>query len=86
MLQTSSGEKILQLHLDPYEEGCPFVTPHILLGRETPVTERAILKALRQGAAYVAFESIVPTEGFSFHAVEAGRGSEWVRLLPHEPR
>ncbi len=73
IVRTASGRKILRVQLDPYEESFRFVTTHVLLNRGTPVNEGSILEALRMGAAYVAFESIAPTEGFSFHAVEAGR-------------
>lgn len=73
ILQTAAGQPVFRVQVDPYEESFRFVTTHVLLPQGASPTEDAILEALRRGAAYVAFEKIAPSDGFSFHAVEGGR-------------
>ena len=73
MIQTSAGQKVLQLQLDPYADSFRFITTHVVLEPHTAVTEPSIVSALREGAAYLAFEAIKATDGFSFHALEGGQ-------------
>lgn len=46
------------VQLDPYDVALGFVTTHVLAEE---LTEEAILRALREGRAYVAFELVAPT-------------------------
>ncbi len=73
MIQTSAGQKILQMQLDPYADSFRFITTHVVLELHTPVTEESVVSALREGAAYLAFEAIKAADGFSFHALEGGQ-------------
>ena len=73
IVQTSAGQKLMQIQLDPYAESFRFVTTHVVLEPHTPITEQTIVSALREGSAYLAFEAITAADGFSFHALEGGQ-------------
>jgi len=72
-LETASGQEIFSFTADPYRESFRAVSVHVMLGADAPVSEQAVLSALRRGATYFAFEKIASATGFSFHAVQAGK-------------
>jgi len=73
ILQTSAGQRIFAVLVDPYEDSFRAVSTHVVLNSTDEVSERSILDALRSGAAYVAFERIADSSGFTFHAESNGR-------------
>lgn len=73
ILQTTAGQRIFAVLVDPYEDSFRAVSTHVMLEPSTTVSETSILDALRSGAAYVAFERIADSSGFSFHAESNGR-------------
>ncbi len=73
ILQTSAGQRLFAVLVDPYEDSFRAVSTHVMLDRASEVSERSILDALRSGAAYVAFERIADSSGFAFHAQSNGR-------------
>ena len=72
-IQTSAGQQMVRLQLDPYADSFRFITTHVVLEPHVPVTAESIIAALRGGAAYLAFETIKASDGFSFHALEGGQ-------------
>ena len=73
VLQTTSGQKISSVMLDPYVSSFEFVTNHVLLPPEKEVSGEAIVQALEAGSCYISFEKIADPTGFSFHAREGGQ-------------
>ena len=73
ILQTAAGQDLFTMLLDPYVENFRFVSTHVILPPGEDVTEENILRALETGSAYVAFEGIADSTGFSFHAEQSGR-------------
>lgn len=74
ILQTTAGQRILSIMVDPYLASLAFVTTHVLsnLGTEPDATN--VLNSLKSGSAYIAFEQIGDPTGFAFYALE---GSTW---------
>jgi hypothetical protein len=65
---------VLGLQLDPYDISLGFVTTHVLAEE---LTEEAVLRALREGRAYVAFEFVAPAPSREeFDRLRAGGGFE----------
>lgn len=64
------GDQLFRLDLDPYERSSRFVNTH-LLAKE--LTEPALLDAVRQGRAFVAFNLLADAKGFAFVAEGGGR-------------
>ena len=92
VLQTTAGQKIFSLMVDPYLSSFEFVTNHVFLPPGRKVSREAILEALQAGSCYISFEKIADPTGFSFHAKEHGqvhpmgaqvaRGSELILQSP----
>ncbi len=61
---------IFKWEIDPYFESFRFVNTHILADRLTP---RALAEHLKQGHAYIAFESLASADGFQFFATRSGK-------------
>lgn len=72
VLQTTAGQRLFSLMLDPYLRSFRFLTNHLLLPLQVEVSERTVLEALREGSSYIAFEQIADPTGFSFHALVSG--------------
>lgn len=76
------------VQLDPYALIFRFVNTHVMA---PALTEEAVRSALREGRAYVAFESVRPATGFRFSGhgvpmgaeVPLGEGVELEVRLPH---
>jgi hypothetical protein len=73
VVQTMAGQTIFSVVVDPYRESFQAVSTHVMLPSDGAITEQSVLSALRQGAAYFAFEKVADSTGFSFHATQAGR-------------
>jgi len=76
-LQHLTGEKILQLKLDPYERSFRIVRMHVLVERgrqalstgvNTGVSTEVILAALARGHCFIGFDLFGDTSGFRFTA------------------
>ncbi|MBI2932970.1 MAG: CehA/McbA family metallohydrolase [Planctomycetes bacterium] len=78
---------VMGVQLDPYDVSLGFVTTHVLAEE---LTEEAVLRALKEGRAYVAFEWVAPegTGGAVTTVVEALReevtvgGRPWIYRNP----
>lgn len=74
-----AGRVIGQIDLDPYERTLRHVSTHLLVSR---LTRMAIWQALQEGRAYVAFDWIADSTGFTYQAESDGHpillGSEFV--------
>jgi hypothetical protein len=67
-LQEQTGEKILDIKLDPYERSFRVVRNHVLLERGTPLDTESLLAALRTGHSFIAFDLFGDAGGFRFTA------------------
>ena len=73
LLQTADGKVLFSFLIDPYLESFRSVSTHVLLPLDKKVSTEAILEGLRRGSAYVAFEKIADSTGFSFYARQEGK-------------
>lgn len=76
------GRQLFRLELDPYERSARFSNTHLLMH---DLSETAVLDALRQGRAFVAFDMIADSRGFKFLAQSsAGKATmgEHIALAP----
>jgi hypothetical protein len=62
---TTPNAQLFRIDMDPYERSARYVATH-LLAKE--LTEASLLDALRNGRAFVGFDMIVDSTGFSFTA------------------
>jgi hypothetical protein len=69
-----SGGRLPDLKLDPYELSFRLVRNHVLLERGTPLNADTLLRALRAGHSYIAFDLFADPTGFRF-AADDGSGS-----------
>lgn len=67
-LQEQTGKKLLDLKLDPYERSFRTVRNHILLEKGQPLDTDSLLRALRSGHSYFAFDLFGDASGFRFTA------------------
>ena len=72
ILETGTGDQLLTIQVDSYETSMNSVSNHLLLPRDEPLTEAAVINALRKGASYICFDGLGDPEGFSFHAENSG--------------
>ena len=68
LLGDDAGNKIINLKLDRYETVFRLVRQHVLLEKDKPLTQENLLDALKKGHAFVGFDSLGDTSGFSFTA------------------
>ena len=59
------GKELFRLQLDPYERSFGFVSTHLLVREKT---EEEFWQALARGHAYVSFDWLAPSRGFTFVA------------------
>jgi hypothetical protein len=71
-VQTTAGDRLLEIQVDPYLVSFRFLTNHLLVPFEEEISEELVLQALREGSSYIAFERIADPTGFSFHARSQG--------------
>lgn len=69
ILQTTAGDRLVDLEVDPYLSSFQFLTNHLFVPYGQELTEQLVIDALQKGCSYVAFERIADPTGFSFHAV-----------------
>ena len=62
------GKKVFHLQLDPYEQMASFVNTHVLA---RDLSEAAVLEALSAGRAFVGFDRLADSSGFSWRATNA---------------
>ncbi|MGH9900700.1 MAG: hypothetical protein ACRD68_02555 [Pyrinomonadaceae bacterium] len=67
-LQHLTGERILQINLDPYERSFRVVRTHVLVERGQTLDTEALLSALGRGRCYIAFDLFGDSTGFRFTA------------------
>jgi len=67
-LQTTSGDRLFGIQVDPYLLSFRFLTNHLFVPETAKLTQETVLDALRKGSSYIAFERIADPTGFSFHA------------------
>jgi hypothetical protein len=67
-----AGGKLINLKLDRYEMIFRLVRTHILLEPGKPLTQENLLAALKNGRAFIGFDVLGDTGGFSFTAENAG--------------
>jgi hypothetical protein len=63
-----TGEKILDIKLDPYERSFRVVRNHVLLEKGSTFDEAGLLDALRAGHSFFAFDLFGDSTGFRFTA------------------
>jgi hypothetical protein len=73
LLQTTSGDKLMSIMVDPYLSSFQLLTNHIFVPHDSEITQDRVLDSLRDGSSYMAFEKIADPTGFSFHARWQGR-------------
>lgn len=66
--QHLTGEKILQLKLDPYERSFRVVRVRVLLEKNQPVSAESVLAALARGHCFISFDLFCDAGGFRFAA------------------
>jgi len=66
---TTPGQELFRWEIDRYESSMGFVNTYLLIPKGSPVTEQRLLRALKRGRAFVAFESLAPARGFVFGAM-----------------
>ncbi|MBI4556405.1 MAG: PHP domain-containing protein [Candidatus Hydrogenedentes bacterium] len=74
--------EIFRIELDPYERSLRFVNTHLLA---KDLTEPDLVDALRQGRAFVAFDMIADSRGFTFLAENSQGKAVMGESLPFEP-
>ena len=98
LLGDDAGNKIINLKIDRYWIIFGMVRTHVLLEREKPLTRENLLEALKKGHAFIGFDALGDTSGFSFTAENGAENkiqgdetalSQGVKLkasAPHEAR
>jgi hypothetical protein len=71
-----SGNKHFNLKFDDYATIFRIVRTHVLLERDTPLTQQSLLEALRQGHCFIGFDVLGDTKGFSFSAGDKNMGDQ----------
>ena len=75
LIADDEGNKHLGFKLDPYETVFRIVRMHVLLESGTPLTRESVIEALRRGHAFVGFDVLGDTTGFSFYADPSSDGN-----------
>lgn len=68
VLETGTGNELFSIHVDPYELSMNSVSNHLLLPKDQPVSEKTVIRGLKNGSSYISFDLMGDPEGFSFHA------------------
>lgn len=68
VLETGTGDEIFSIHVDPYELSMKSVSNHLLMPKEMPLSEKAVIRELKNGSSYISFDLLGDPQGFSFHA------------------
>jgi hypothetical protein len=73
VLQTTTGQKLLSLMVDPYARSLRFVSNRLVDPKDGPLTSERVIDLIGRGSSYIAFEQIADPTGFSFHAEYQGK-------------
>ena len=65
---SDTGSKIFNLKIDPYETIFHLVRTHVLLEKNQTLNQENLLDALKKGHAFIGFDVLSDTRGFSFSA------------------
>lgn len=68
LLGDDAGNKIINLKIDRYETIFRLVRTHVLLEKDKLLTRENLLDALKKGHAFIGFDVLSDTTGFSFTA------------------
>ncbi|MGC2236805.1 MAG: hypothetical protein WA584_11630 [Pyrinomonadaceae bacterium] len=68
LLGDDAGNKIINLKIDRYETIFRLVRTHVLLEKDKALTRENLLDALKKGHAFVGFDVLSDTTGFTFSA------------------
>ena len=68
LIADDEGNRHIGFKLDPYEMVFRLVRMHVLLEEGTPLTRESLIEALRKGHAFVGFDVLGDSSGFSFTA------------------
>lgn len=66
--QDQTGDKLLQIKLDPYERSFRIVRNHVLLRKGEQFNAETLLAAMRDGHSFIAFDLFGDSSGFRFTA------------------
>jgi hypothetical protein len=77
-----TGDKLFDIKLDPYERSFRVVRNHVLIEKGSALDETSLLKALRAGRSFFAFDIFGDSTGFRF---TAGNGAD-TRFMGDEIR
>jgi len=67
-LNSSSGEQLLGINLDPYQTSFHLVRIHVLLPKEKTLEAKSLLDSIKAGHFYIGFDLFGDTSGFRFEA------------------
>jgi hypothetical protein len=70
-LSDSTGKRLLYAQLDPYERSFATVRNHVVLEKNRTLDEGSLLRALKEGHSFVAFDIFCDATGFMFTAESA---------------
>jgi hypothetical protein len=76
------GEEVWRVDFDPYPMSISFVNTHLLANE---LTQEALTGALQAGRAYIAFDSLADSSGFTYVARDAGRMITMGEAMPWTP-
>jgi hypothetical protein len=68
LLGDDAGNKIIGLKFDNYASIFRLVRTHVLIEKSKPLTEETLIEALKSGRAFIGFDTLSDTSGFSFAA------------------
>ena len=68
LIADDEGNRHIGFKIDPYEQIFRLVRMHVLLEEGTPLNRETLIDALRKGHAFVGFDVLGRTDGFSFAA------------------
>lgn len=71
LLGDDAGNKIINLKIDRYETIFRAMRNHVLLEKEQPLTPENLLRALKNGRAFIGLDVLSDTNGFSLTAESA---------------
>jgi len=68
LLGDDAGNKLINIKIDPYKTTFQLARVHVLIDKNKPITRENLIEALKMGHAFVGFDVLGDTSGFSFSA------------------
>jgi len=68
LLGDDAGNKLINIKIDPYKTTFQLARVHVLIDKNKPLTRENLIEALKMGHAFVGFDVLGDTSGFSFSA------------------